>query len=82
MNLQIRDPRAYELARKLAEKRKITMTEAVIEALEAQLGEEKARRTQDPLVERHAAFAKRLKALGTGEERDMTKNEIDEMWGQ
>ncbi|WP_245275562.1 type II toxin-antitoxin system VapB family antitoxin [Mesorhizobium sp. LNHC229A00] len=31
MNLQIRDPRARELAQGLAAKRKISMTEAVIE---------------------------------------------------
>lgn len=33
------------------------------------------------LVERHAFLAERLKALGAGEGREMTKDEIDEMWG-
>lgn len=84
MNLQIRDPRAHELARRLAEKRKITMTAAVIEALEAELGKEERKPLQEriaPIVERHAAFAAKLKALGKGEGREMTKEEIDEMWG-
>ena len=49
MNLQIRDPRARELARQLAEKRKISMTEAVIEALESELQRE---HEQIPLAER------------------------------
>lgn len=77
MNLQIRDPRARELARRLAEKRKVTMTDAVIDALEAEL-----RRDNEgiPLAERLAGIAKdlRLKAKPGG--RDMDKDEIDAMW--
>jgi len=76
MNLQIRDPRAHELARRLAEKRRITMTEAVIEALEAQLREEK-----DAYFARIKAIADELAAKGKPGGRDMTKEEIDEMWG-
>ena len=37
MNSPDRDPRARELARRLAANAKISMTEAVIEALEAEL---------------------------------------------
>lgn len=37
MNLQIRDPRAHELASELARKRNISMTDAVIAAPEAEL---------------------------------------------
>ena len=78
MNLQIRDPRARELARQLAEKRKISMTEAVIEALESELQRE---REQVPLSERLAAIARDLKSkAGTGG-RVLSKDEIDEMWG-
>ena len=78
MNLQVRNPRAYELARKLAAKRKVSMTAAVIEALEAELARENARQ---PLAERLATIAKDLKAKAGEGGRDMTKKEIDAMWG-
>ncbi|BCH26683.1 hypothetical protein MesoLjLc_65880 [Mesorhizobium sp. L-8-10] len=79
MNLQIRDPRAHELARRLAAKRKISMTEAVIEALQAELKREDV---GTPLAERLAALADDLMAkAGKGGGRDMSKDEIDEMWG-
>lgn len=78
MNLQIRDPRAHELARKLAAKRKVSLTEAVIEALEAELERENARK---PLAERLAAIANDLKAKAGEGGREMSKDEIDAMWG-
>ena len=78
MNLQIRDPRARDLARQLAEKRKISMTEAVIEALESELQRESE---QIPLAERLAAISNDLKAKAGSGGRDLTKDEIDEMWG-
>lgn len=78
MNLQIRNPRAYELARKLAKKRKISMTDAVIEALAAELERENARQ---PLAERLAAMANELKAKTGKGGREMSKDEIDAMWG-
>ena len=78
MNLQIRDPRAHELARRLAEKRKVTMTDAVIDALEAEL-----RRESDgtPLAERLAGIASDLRSKAKPGGRDMGKDEIDAMWG-
>jgi len=78
MNLQIRDPRAHELARRLAEKRKVSMTEAVIEALEAELKRESGR---VPLADRLSAIAGALKASAGQGGREMSKDEIDEMWG-
>lgn len=78
MNLQIRDPRAHELARRLAEKRKVSMTEAVIEALEAELRRESDR---TPLANRLALIADELKAKAGQGGREMTKDEIDAMWG-
>lgn len=78
MNLQIRDPRAHELARKLADKRNISMTEAVIEALEAEWKRESAR---TPLADRLGALAAALKAKSGKGGRDMSKDEIDDMWG-
>lgn len=76
VNLQIRDPRAHKLARDLAAKRKVSLTEAVIDALEAEL-----KRTQMPLAERLAAIADTLQAKAMKGGRDMSKDEIDEMWG-
>lgn len=78
MNLQIRDPRARELARRLAAKRKISMTEAVIEALESELKRESGR---VPLAERLAAIAGDLKAKAGQGGRAVGKDEIDDMWG-
>jgi len=78
MNLQIRDPRAHELARRLAEKRKVTMTDAVIDALEAELRRQSA---QTPLAERLAEIAGDLRSKGQPGGRDMSKDEIDAMWG-
>jgi antitoxin VapB len=78
MNLQIRDPKAHALARELAERRKTSMTEAVIAALEAELRRESERR---PLAERAKALATELRSRSKGAGRDMGKDEIDEMWG-
>jgi antitoxin VapB len=79
MNLQIRDPRAHELAQKLAEKRKVSMTEAVIDALAAELKRETNRA---PLADRLAAMAKDLKTKAGKGGRKLSKDEIDDMWGQ
>ncbi len=80
MNLQIRHPRAHDLARQLAERKKISMTDAVIGALEEEL-----RRTEEkeqlPLEARVRAIVDELHALAKPGGRDMTKGEIDEMWG-
>jgi antitoxin VapB len=78
MNLQIRDPRAHELAQRLAAKRKVSMTEAVIEALEAELKRENSRAS---LAERLAAIADDLKARAGPAGRLVEKQEIDDMWG-
>jgi len=77
MNLQIRDQRARELAEALAKRRGTTMTEAVIEALEARLAE--LRRA--PLADRLAVISEDLKRRAGPGGRDMTKDEIDTMWG-
>ncbi|MEI9415055.1 type II toxin-antitoxin system VapB family antitoxin [Mesorhizobium sp. Cs1321R2N1] len=78
MNLQIRDPRARELAQRLAAKRKISMTEAVIEALESELKRESG---HIPLAKRLAAIADELKAKAGPGGRPVNKDEIDDMWG-
>ena len=78
MNLQIRDPRARELARRIAERRHISMTEAVVEALEAEYRRVSG---QQSLAERLGAIANELAALAKPGGRDMTKDEVDSLWG-
>lgn len=78
MNLQIRDPRAHKLALELARKRRVSMTEAVIEALEAELKRENQRA---PLATRLVAIAAELGAKAGSDGREMSKDEIDQMWG-
>lgn len=78
MNLQIRNPRAHELARELAKKRNVSITDAVIGALETEL----ARTSEDrPLKERLQTIVDNLWAQRQPGGRDMTKEEVDAMWG-
>jgi len=78
MNLQIRDPRAHELAKRIARRRHVSMTEAVVGALEAEYRRVSA---ELPLAERLGAIADELVALASPGGRDMTKDEVDAMWG-
>lgn len=78
MNLQIRDPRAHELAEELAKRRNTSLTEVVIEALQAELQRENKR---IPLEKRLADIVDHLHAQGQPGGHDMTKDEIDAMWG-
>lgn len=77
--LSIRDPRAAELAKKLAAQRKTTMTEAIIVALENEL---KRERERVPLPERLARLAEKARELAGPKGRSVPKEEIDEFWGQ
>jgi antitoxin VapB len=78
MALNIRDDRAAKLARRLAERRGISMTEAVIEALESVL-----LRGERPLPERLAEIAADAKRLGDPRRRrPLTTQEIDALWGK
>lgn len=79
MTLQIRDERARVLAEKLARKRNVTMTTAVIQALEEELRREIAKA---PLSKRIADIAKDLKGQAGPGGRAVSKDEIDDMWGQ
>jgi len=78
MNLQIRNPRAYDLARRLAAMRGTSMTEAVIEALEAEV---KRRRNAASVLETVKRLQEELRRLGRPGGHMMTKSEIDAMWG-
>lgn len=75
----VRDPRAAQLARKLAKLKGSTMTEAVIVALENDLVREHARLS---LADRYAAVAAELAGKAGPHRRNMTKGDIDAMWGQ
>lgn len=78
MTLQIRDRRARALAKQLAERRNVTMTEAVVQALEAELRRETA---AVPLGERVARIARELEASAGPNRRVMSQDEIDATWG-
>jgi antitoxin VapB len=77
MPLNIRDPRAAELAKKLANRRGITMTAAIIGALENEINRE---RSELPMMERLKELAKKAKSLAGPNGRKMSKAEIDDMW--
>ena len=77
MNLQIRDPRAHELASELARKRNVSMTDAVIAALEAEL----QRSAKTPLAQRLALIAEDLAAQAKPGGHDPSSDEIDALWG-
>lgn len=79
MPLNIRDPRAAELARDLARRRGTTMTQAIIGALEAEIERDRA---EKPLAERLLAIANDLHAKAKPGGRLMTRDEIDDLWGQ
>jgi len=78
MYLQIRDPRARELAQKIAQQRQVSMTEAVIQALET---EYRQVMRLVPLTARLSSLANELAAITKPGGRDMTKSEIDAMLG-
>lgn len=78
MNLQIRDPRARELAEQLAQQQNISMTDAVINALASEL--ERLNKTRS-LAERLTLIADDLAALAKPGGHQMSRDEIDTMWG-
>jgi antitoxin VapB len=79
MGTSIRDREVGELARELAKLRKTNMTEAIAHALRAELKRERDKR---PLAERLAGLAAELKAEAGPNPREVTKDDIDAMWGQ
>ncbi len=77
MALHIRDDRALRLAKQLAAAKGVTMTRAVVDALESALARE-AR----PLGERLAEIAGEARRLGDPTRgRPVTRQEIDDLWG-
>jgi antitoxin VapB len=77
MPLHIRDERAARLAKQLAVRKGVTMTQAVVGALESALARE-AR----PLRVRIAEIAREAQRLGDpAHGRPVGKEEIDDLWG-
>ena len=67
------------MARELARLRKTNMTEAIAYALRNELRRERDKR---PLAERLEELAPELKAEAGPNPREVTKEEIDALWGQ
>lgn len=77
MALHIRDERAARLAKELAERKGVTMTQAVVEALETALDRE-----MRPLAERLADIAREAARLGDpAQRRKVGQEEVDDLWG-
>jgi antitoxin VapB len=81
MGISIRDPEVGELARELARLRKTNMTEAIAHALRAELKRER-RQDKRPLAERLEELADETLAMARPGGHVMTKDEIDDLWGQ
>lgn len=79
MGISIRDPEVADLARRLARLRGTNMTEAIAHALKAELKRERDKR---PLIERLEALADETVAMAGPNPREVTKEEIDDLWGQ
>jgi antitoxin VapB len=79
MGISIRDPEVGELARELANLRRTNMTEAIAHALRSELKRERDKR---PLAKRLAELAARARAEAGPNPREVTKEDIDAMWGQ
>ncbi|WP_430912192.1 type II toxin-antitoxin system VapB family antitoxin [Methylobacterium sp. sgz302541] len=75
--LNVRNPRAHELASELAQRRKTGITEAVIQALEHELERE---RSSTPLAQRLAALADRALAKAGPNPRPITETDRAAMW--
>lgn len=78
MPLMIRNPRAADLARTLATRRKQTMTDVVIVALENEL---KRDADQRPLTDRLKAISDKFLAESEPTGTQVTKADLDQMWG-
>ena len=75
MGISIRDPEVCELARL----RKTNVTEAIGHALRSELKRERDKR---PLEDRLEDLANETVAIARPGGHVMTKDEIDELWGQ
>ena len=76
--LNIRDPRAAELAKKLAARRNTSMTKAIIDALHNELARDAGTQSLECRMDR---IVDRYVGKSAGQGRDLTPAQIDEMWG-
>jgi hypothetical protein len=79
MGISIRDPEVGELAKTLARLRGTNMTEAISHALREEVKRERVKR---PLAERLRQIAEETAAMAGPNPREVTKEEIDDLWGQ
>ena len=79
MNLQVRNPRAHELAVEIAKARGMSISDAVVNALQNDAAALPSRRR--PTAEVAAEIRAELLALGKPGGRDWTREERDEMMG-
>jgi antitoxin VapB len=79
VSISIRDPEVGERARELAKLRKTNMTEAIAFALRNELRRERDKR---PLAEWLEELARETMAMAGLYPRQVTKEEIDDLWGQ
>jgi len=79
VGISVRDPEVGDLARELARLRKTNMTEAIAHALRNELKREREKR---PLAERLEELARETMAMAGPNGREVTKEEIDDLWGQ
>jgi antitoxin VapB len=77
--LQIRHPKARELARRIAARDGISMTDAVVRALEKDAAEPPSGRPS--LVDDLRRIQDELRAMSKPGGYMMTKEDIDDMWG-
>jgi antitoxin VapB len=75
MTMSIRDPRAAELARKLAQRRGTTMTQAVVQALKESL-----QRDLLPLESRFMVAITEFNKHNPNVGHSLSKDDIDRMW--
>jgi hypothetical protein len=78
MPMSIRSPRVEQLTRSLAKKRKTTMTNVLLQALENETVREAEKK---PLRQKLKDIADDLKRISKPGGHMMTKEEIDRMWG-
>ncbi len=79
MIIRVRNPDVAKLAHELARLRGTDVAEAILHALRTELKREREKR---PLEERLEELANETLAMAGRNAREVTKEEIDDLWGQ